>query len=459
MLLKKVRASIERYGMFVQGDRVVVAVSGGVDSVVLLDVLGAVAAEYGLALHVAHLDHGLREASARDARFVAEVCAARRLPVTCERVDVRAVARERRLGLEEAGHVVRRDFLERVADRVGAQRIAVGHTLDDRAETLLFHLVRGAGPSGLVGIRPVSGRVVRPLIGVSRDEVLEYARKTTLTWREDETNEDLRFARNLLRHRVLPLLEELNPRLVEGLGRTGELLREQEEALEALLDGPWGAIVLAEAPDALRLDRRKLSALPRALCALLLRRAVAVARGGLEGITHEHLRALRDLAAASGHGELRLPGLVVRADAEGLAFGAEAARSEGTITETPVDLGVTPIPDLRIRLSLALRPWDGATPMPSDRDVGFADAQRIRFPLVLRGRRPGDRFSPLGLSGNKRLKDFLIDEKIPYYDRETLPLLCDRERIVWVVGVRLSDAVRVTPQTRQVLVMRREAMP
>lgn len=443
--------------MLAEGDRVLVAVSGGVDSVVLLDVLDTLASEYGLTLHVAHLDHGLRDASRDDARFVQKLCAARGLPITCERIDVRTAARERGLGLEEAGHVLRRDYLARVADGIGASRIAVGHTLNDRAETLLFHLVRGAGPTGLVGIRPVSGRIMRPLIEVSREEVLGHARSAGLVWREDVTNADPAFSRNFLRHRVLPLLEELNPRLIEGLGRTAELVREEEAALELLLDGPWERVFLAESPGAVRLHRGRLARLPETVGGLLLRRAVARVRGDLRGITYEHLQGLRGLAASSGHGELSLPGLVARGDGEDLVLGAEAP-AEPELPETPVELGVTPVPALGIRLSLALRPWDGTAPADGGRDVELADAQRIRFPLVLRARRPGDRFSPLGLAADKRLKDFLIDEKVPYYERETLPLLCDCERIVWVVGVRLSEAVRVTPQTRQVLVMRKEGI-
>jgi tRNA(Ile)-lysidine synthase len=458
MLLEKVRTTIERHGMLSQGDRVLVAVSGGVDSVVLLDALDRLRADYELALHVAHLDHGLRAASGDDARFVRGLCAARGVPVTCERIDVGAAARERGVGVEEAGHTVRSAFLNEIADRIGANRIALGHTLNDRAETVLFHLVRGAGPAGLVGIRPVSGRVVRPLIEASRDEILGHAREASLAWHEDPTNADPSFSRNFLRHRVLPLLEQMNPRAIDAVGRTARLMQEEEAALGALLDAPWEQVLLDAVPGAVRLRRDRLSRLPGAIQGLLLRRGLLRARGGLQGITYDHLQALRRLAAESGHGRLTLPGLAAHVDAETLVLG-DAFPGADAIPATPVDLGVTAVPALGVRLELELRPWDGSVPVDRGSDVELADADRVRFPLVLRGRRPGDRFSPLGLDGHKRLKDFLIDEKVPYYDRETLPLLCDRERIVWVVGVRLSEAVRVTPQTRQVLVMRKDVLP
>ena len=462
MLRKKVGETIARYSMVSAGETILVAVSGGVDSVTLLEVLHGLAPELGVQLVIAHLDHGLRgDESSGDARFVLDVGQRNRIRVVAERADVRAHAAERRQTLEEAGREVRRAFLETTAREVGATRIALGHTQDDRAETILFHLIRGSGPSGLVGIRPVNPPYVRPLIETTRAEVTAFARDSGLAWREDRTNADLRFSRNRIRHELLPALERMNPRLAEALARAADLLAEEAAALDALLDRPWQQVLKEEAVGRVRLDRRAVARLPEAVQGPLLRRAVARARGDLQGIEKKHVDALRELVASPlAHAELALPGLAARAQGDELLV-APPQESAASLPPLPVGLGTTEAGEFGLSLELALEEWDGSTSFQQGkvRSSEIADADRIAFPLHLRSRRPGDRFRPLGMAEEKKLSDLLLDEHVPFYRRDRVPLLCDREKIVWVVGVRLSDAVRVCKSTRRVLLMRAEEAP
>ena len=459
MLLEKVKSTITHFGMLRRGDTILVAVSGGVDSVVLLDLLCRLVEEFSLKLVIAHLDHGLRrEDSGQDAQFVVSLAEGKDLPVIRERIDVRQVRQEKRLGLEEAGRLVRRRFLEETAREVSATRIALGHTLNDRVETLLFNLIRGAGPTGLVAIRPVSTPYIRPLIETKREEVLAFARAEGLSWREDRTNQDPSFSRNRIRHQVLPLLQQMNPRLLGALQRTADLLLEEDKALDVLLDRPWKDVISREETGSVMFRRDRLARLPRELQGLLMRRGISRARGSLQGIEKVHVDALRDLVTkVNGHGEAHLPDLTARIQGNELLLSAHREPSLAPY-ELPVELGRTELPHLGIALELSIMPWNGSQEFREGGAVELADANRVHFPLRVRSRREGDRFRPLGMGQEKRLKDFLIDDRVPFYDRSALPLLCDQSQIVWVIGVRLSDAVRVTEQTKRVLVMQSETL-
>ena len=455
MLLERVRATIDRHRMLGPGEAVLVAVSGGVDSVVLLDLLGQLGPDYGICLHVAHLDHGLRgAASTGDARFVERVAEERGLPLHASRLDPDALAEHRRHGAEGAAREARLAFLLHVAAEVGAERIALGHTADDQAETVLHRLARGTGITGLRGIRPVRPPFIRPLIDATRDEILAYARERGIVWRDDASNADVSFARNRIRHRVLPELEAINPRAVEAICRGSIYAAEAEEASRFLVATLWEAACSEEGDERLALRRGALSLYPRSVQKLLLREGARRVRGSLTGIEHDHVEAaVRLIAGGPARGELSLPGLHVRVQNDELLLTrrAEAPLEPWTF---PIDLGETEIPEPPVTLELAIVEDEPPQRIPSDRWTEWADADRVAFPLELRSRREGDRFAPFGLGTSVKLKDFLINERVPYFDRGRLPLLCDREKIVWIVGVRLSDEVRVTDATRRYLSMR-----
>lgn len=454
MLLERVRATIEMHRMLRNGEPTLVAVSGGLDSVVLLDVLHRLASEYQTALHVAHLDHGLRgSTSADDARFVERLAEERRLPIHASRLKPGALGAHSGLGREGAARAARYAFYESVASEIGEARIALGHTATDQAETILHRLARGTGAAGLRGIPAVRAPYIRPLIRATQDEILAYAKDRALIWREDSTNVDATFARNRLRHRVLPELEAINPRAVEAIGRASALVGELDEVGRFLVSTLWDDLLFEEGADRLTLQRDALTSCPAAVQRLVLREAVRRVRGDLLGIEYDHVEsALRLISPDASHGELALPGLHIRVQSDEVLF----ARCAGAPTEPwafPIDIGRTEIPEPPIGLELSIVDSGSPKTDPADRWTELADADRIVWPLELRSRRNGDRFAPFGLGERIKLKDFLISERVPYFDRGRLPLLCDREKIVWVVGVRLSDEVRVTEATQRFLLM------
>jgi len=455
MLLNGVRTTIERHQMIDRGDRVIIAVSGGVDSIVLLHLLHDLAPELGCELVVAHLDHGLRASSGDDARFVAQAAAVLDLPCILERVDVAALAVERRQGVEEAGREARLLFLRRVADERSAARIALGHTADDQAETILYRLARGAGARGLRGMEPVSGRVIRPLLSLSRAEVRRLASERGLLWREDESNADLRFARNRIRERVLPELELAHPGAVRAIARTAAVGREAVELEEYVVEQVWNTVCERENAGTIRLRRSELVALPGAVQAVVLREAMRRARGSLRGLARVHVAAMARLAGSSaGRSRLNLPQLRVTAVPEAIEI-SSASESAWGAWSVDLSLGWTalPSPCLEVEVSVRAR-GEGELPHTESPWTEVADADSVRFPLTARSRRSGDRFEPLGMGRDVRLASFLINARVPVDRRDRLALVCDREKIVWVAGVRLSDAVRLRDSTQRVLVLR-----
>jgi len=459
MLLSRVRATIERYDLIKPGDKILVAVSGGADSVVLLEILCLLTQENRLELVIAHLNHDLRGIEAEaDAQFVASLGRKKKIRVESALIDVRAVSEEKGVGIEEAGRMVRQRFLAKTARVVGARVIALGHTRNDRVETLLFNLIRGAGPTGLQGIRPANKPYIRPLINASREEVLTFARDRGLAWREDRTNKDTTYSRNWIRREVLPLLEQHNPRVVAALGRTADLIMEEQEALGMLLDRPWKEVLMSEKEGELTFFRSELAGFSPSIRALLVRRGIASLRGDLQDIERSHIESLCRLVSSShAHGEVNLPGINARVQGDELSLSTQPPKMLPPY-EFPLELGKTELPSLEISVTLSIERRDEAQVSSTDQTVEVADAACVRFPLYLRSRRSGDRFCPFGMKEEKKLKNFLIDEHIPFYERSRLPLLCDKEKILWVVGVRLSNAARVSSETDKVLIMRVERL-
>ncbi len=453
MLPQAVARQVDAAGL--SGATLVAAVSGGPDSLALLHALHCLADSYALSLHVAHVDHGLRPSSGQDAEFVREHAEALGLPCTVVAVDV--PRRGDGSFSESAARDARYRALVRVAEVEGAAAIATGHTLDDQAETVLLHAVRGSGLAGLRAMSvlsdaPVDGspsRIFRPLLGVRRSETLAYCRELGLSPLEDETNSDARIPRNLLRLEVMPLLQRLNPHAAGALVRLAANAGNAQDFLDAALDAEWPSLAVAS-EGAVALDREGLRVLHPALQALAVRRAcdeVGVA-ATLDAV---HVETTMRLAEGPAGREVPLPG-GVRAE----------ARRDTLVFHAP---GAPPLPPLEGEHALfvpgvsAVRGWRVETllvPMPSALEslpfTAFLDADALGGELSLRARRPGDRIQPLGMAeGSRKLQDYLVDAHVPRRERDAVPLLVSPRGVAWVVGHAIAHWARVTPDTVSVL--------
>jgi tRNA(Ile)-lysidine synthase len=457
--LDRIRETIRRHGMLIGGETVVVAVSGGPDSTALVHAMTALAREMRWSLQVAHLDHGLRREAADDAAFVATMSQALGLEYRAESADARSRATREGLSVEDAARRLRYEFLTRIAKDVGATAIATGHTLDDQAETVLLRLLRGSGLDGLAGIPPVRQsdgiRVVRPLLEVTRDEVLAYLNEIGAGWREDSTNQNREILRNRIRLVLLPALEGYNRDVRRTLARVAALLRDEAEVLRSLA-APGIAETLSGDSGSVRVSRASFARLPAALQRRALRAAVERVRGNLRGVRFVHIEGARQLVLDGEVGAwLPLPGGV---RVTRVSEGAEVA--VGVPARTP-SLYRLSVPGDVVALDFGLHV--SADTVAGDRlhaevmqnhmplTTLMMDADVISGGLVIRGPKPGDRFAPLGMGGRtKAIADYLRDEGVPRHRRPLTPILATAEDvIVWVVGMRASEIGRISGATKR----------
>jgi len=449
--------------------KLVAAVSGGADSVCLLHILSELRGELGISLHAAHLNHLLRgEDSEADARYVAELCRRMDIPCTVEQYDVKAYQSQRRLSPEEAAREVRYAFLARVAEENGTDRVAVGHTENDQVETILMHLVRGTGTKGLRGLQPASlwqlhGKrvtVIRPLLTVSRKETEEYCLQNQLTTRLDASNLSLSPLRNRVRHQLLPLLRGYNPLAGQALLRTARIVAEDIAFLETEAAVLWDKIATMR-ENTIILDTEKFRNTPSAMQRYLLRLSIEKLLGDLKDIEERHIEELLEALDKQAGKRITLPG--------GLVFSVEygryllgfdpAALSPFPVLEEEVPLkvpGETSINGWKINTVVVDR-----TQMPENRDnfTAFFNLDATGGRITVRARRNGDRFQPLGMEFTKKLKEFMIDSKIPSAWRDRVPLVCSPRHILWVAGWRIDERAKVTDSTREVLRISFEKIP
>ena len=430
--------------MLAGGETVLVAVSGGADSVALLHLLHELAPVWRLTLHVLHVDHGLRPDSAADGRFVRELGERLRVPVAVERVHVGPGS------VEAAARAARYAALEAAAARVGAARIALGHTLDDQAETVLMRVLEGAGVRGLAAIPPVRGRIIRPLLDIRRAALRDMLAAEGLDWVEDPSNRDPKFLRNRIRHELLPLLAAAySPDVVESLARVARVARETVNALDRTATLELDRLAIPDAY-ALVLPRAALGALPAPVAAEVLRQAAARlgSRAPLRAWAHRGLR--RVLAETPPRRPFRLGGVSVEVSGDRIRVGARPAPAlTPRVLEVP---GRVELPESGCVLEARIVPAADYV-LPRVTDVVAFDAAGVPRRLVIRARRRGDRLVAFG-GGERRLKSLLIDAAVPRWDRNRLPLVEADGQILWVVGLRRAAAAPITPQTREVVEIR-----
>jgi len=428
--------NVRRRGLLAPGERVLVAVSGGADSVALLVLLQRNARTLGVEVAAAHLDHRMRPESGDDAEFVRSLCADLGIPLHIGTRDIPKLSRLWKEGLEASARRARREFLLETATALGCAKVALGHHRGDQAETLLHRLLRGSGSSGLCAMQPWSPPFIRPLLPFTREQLQELLAEHGRSFIEDASNRDPRFTRNRIRHQLLPLLESFNPRIEEHLFCLSERFSEEEAFWREREDEALKAVLLDHA-DGLSLSRELLLGLHPALLSRVLRRALAEARGDLRGISSCHLRAVRSLAESGRpQGELVLPGAWVGRRYERLWLRRERPQEGGRVPLEISGPGRYPLADGgELQVSVENGPGEEAAL------IAEFDGLFIDFPLQWRPFSAGDRFHPEGAPGGKKLKSFFIDQKIELEKRRSFWLLA-KDEILWVAGVRRCHAYR-----------------
>ncbi len=444
-----------------KGDHVLVAVSGGPDSVALLDILIRLKDDLELLqLTVAHFDHRLRGSeSDADREFVEELARSFEVPFLCGTADVRSFAAEHGISIEMAARACRHSFLRNAALESRAGKIALGHNLNDQAEEVLMRLLRGSGPAGLRGMLPAAAEgIIRPLLFATRAEITGYLVERRLAYREDSSNFEPFCQRNALRLRVFPVLEEaFHPEVARTIARYADLAADEEDwwglQVKAALDR---CVRPAESGEAL--DLGELRGLHPALLRRVLRCVVERVRGGLGGIHLAHIEPLFAMALRVMPGRrIHLPGGVEALQRGGNLLVRPREANEATVAprdalEMPVP-GVYRLGGFLFEIELMERPVHAGS-AARDPYRAFMDAGKVRWPLCIRFWKPGDRFRPLGMKGSKKLQDFFTDSGVPREQRSKIPILCDRDKICWIAGLRLDERVKTGPDTLEVVSVR-----
>lgn len=450
-MLSRVERFIRENDMLPQGCSVLSGVSGGADSVALLHVLQGLREKLGFVLEAAHFNHGIRAEAGEDEAFVSELCRTLGVPLHIGRADVPAIAGERLVSLEVAARDARHAFFREVMAEGHIDRLALAHHMDDQAETVLLRLIRGSGAEGLGAMAPVeTSRIIRPFLCVGREEIRAWCGENGFVWREDASNADSSIPRNFVRNELMPQIRErLNPQATAALCRAAELLRRDEAFLAAMAEDavrdagarPGGGVALAAA---------QLSGLPGALKSralrLLLKRAGLTRDVGLVNI--DDVAALledgmtgRRIDLDGGYAALREAEVLVIVPC--LPAGPEYACARLSVPgETRAAGGV-----------FVCELLEGVPPdlKEHSRFVQYFDADRFPGDAVARGRLPGDRFRPLGAPGGRKFKEFLIDRKVPRWERDAIPVLAAGPEVLWAVGLAVSEGAKVMRETRSVL--------
>jgi len=485
-LESKVINFIQRYSLISPEEIVVVGVSGGADSVCLLHVLAKWRQGPGIKLHVAHLNHQLRGVeSEADAKYVSDLAGSLGVPITIDSQDVAAYRIERNFSLEEAGRELRYAFLARVAGEVGANRIAIGHTRDDQVETILMHILRGTGVTGLCGLAPCSPMaydkqgmslrakrrsllVIRPLLDITREETTNYCQEQQLDPRIDSSNRSLSFFRNRLRLQLLPLLRQYNPSIDQALLRLADIAKEDNAFIEQQASGLWDEVARQE-NNAIYFDKKQIAGLPIALQRQLLRAAVTKLAGDTRDIEASHIEMARSLLNKPASKKVSLPhSFVCQVGYDEIVIASTAKQSQippcpfpPLPGEVPLKVpGKTVFPGWKVIASIVRERVDSLSSrsVPSTSEgtrqsnlVADFDLHKTGAELFVRQRQPGDKFQPLGMSMPKKLYEFMVDARIPRSWRGRIPIVCSPQQIIWVVGWRIDDRVKTTEDSKEIL--------
>ncbi len=483
-MVKKVTEYMHKFHMLEKGDTVIVGVSGGADSVCLISVLSELKDSMALTLVCAHVNHMFRETALRDEQYVQELCARLEIPCHVKRVDVKALAEEAKMSFEEAGRKVRYSFFEELKEEYGEAKIAVAHNKGDCAETMLFHLFRGSHLKGLGGISPVNGCVIRPLLDVERDEIEAYLQAKGIAWQTDETNASTEYARNYIRHEILPAADKLCTGVERRLAETASALRETEdymeertkEAMIQYCESRDGGIYISEA-----LTTKEHTV----IVSRVLYRALEQISGVAKDLGKVHVQDLRGLIDLQLGRQISLPGGVVAYRSAGgilvrkesnvmtvqggcmtdvhqnvevatdsrASVAAGVSTAIGLLSNKDLEAGevvqfeLEGLGNVRARILINYELKN----IPQKTYTKWFDYDKIIKCAVFRKRMEGDYLTINEEGGRKKLKEYFIQEKIPSYKRDEIWILADDQHIIWVPGFRMSTFYKITEKTERVL--------
>ena len=453
-LLKKAKRIIKKHSMLAQKERVLIGLSGGPDSVCLLHVLHKLKDDFKLDLHALYIDHSLRpDEVPAEIRFCEILCENLTVPFITKSIDVKSYAQSQGMNRQEAARALRYMVFEETAYKINAHRIALGHTADDQAETLLMRLFRGSGPTGLSAIPPIRGIIIRPLIEIERAEIERFLEGEKIDFIVDSSNLKKDYLRNKIRSSLIPMIKEYNPAIIDTLSRTAAIFREENKYLEIIVVRTMMRLVSRKTDSRIEFFLSPVEVMDKVILRRVLRKAIEETKG-LRGISFTHIEDIIELIKSGKAGDrIYLP------------RGIRAIKKYSTFvltSEPPVKLNtyVFEVPGevvlkeagMSIKAYIVEKDAEHKIDEPGLWTAyGSFDADQLTFPLMVRPRKTGDFFCPFGFGRRKKLQDFFVDEKVPRDERDKIPLIISGDDIIWVAGHRGDERFRVKEETKRVL--------
>jgi tRNA(Ile)-lysidine synthase len=460
ILINKVIDAIEENEMLQDGDKVVVGVSGGPDSMCLLHVLLKLRDRFSLELIAAHVNHGLRGKDADDdARYVEEFCRTNDVEFRFIKEDIHKISAERNVSDETAGREIRYEFFERLKLENDADKIAIAHNLNDQAETVMMRIMRGTGLEGLVGIKPVrDGVYIRPLLTCARAEIEDYCSRNGISPRIDKTNFESIYARNKIRLELIPYIEKnFNTDIINVLNRLAKSAKVDSEYLEQEIEKKYKKYCKYKETKVIITKEAFLE--HEAVLTRLIRMGFAQVLGNLRNFERMHIYQVIELQRNVTGKKLMLPNGVTAFNNYGdISIYIKGEPHEAAYKTTGVlklRMGINELKELGLRVMVEQYPAEEVCP-EKDESIKCFDSSKVNGDITLRFRKPGDKFNPLGMSGSKKLKDIFIDMKVPQDKRDKTPLICFGDNIAWIVGYKTSDGSKIDKSTKTIIKIRVE---
>ena len=454
---EKVLKTIKEYDLIEDGDQIVIGLSGGPDSMALLYVLLDIKKEMDFNLHIAHVNHGVRGREAlEDEKFVESLAEELSLPYYSKTVNMDEYAKKEGLSSEEAGRKLRYGFFREILSKVGKGKIAVAHNKNDQAETLLMRFFRGTGIDGLRGMEYINEDIIRPILGIKRNEIEKYLLDRNIKSRLDKTNLETIYNRNKIRLELIPYIEKnYNPNIINTLWRTSKVVSTDSEFLEEYTRKAYNKLVKKKTIHSIILNGELFLEEHKSIQQRLVRNCILDINGNLQGFTEKHISDVLKLFLERGTGKSidLIYNIIAKTSYEDFIIEKkEEANNKDFLYKIEIE-GTTYVDEFDYKLKTKVIDVKKANINKRDRFIKCFDYDKIIGSLYIRNRKNGDRFTPYGMKGSKKIKDYFIDEKVPKDERDKIPLIIDEENILWVVGYRSSDLYKVTADTKNILVI------
>ncbi|QZY54724.1 tRNA lysidine(34) synthetase TilS [Crassaminicella profunda] len=457
-MLKKFLKTVKKHNMFKKGDGIIIGVSGGPDSMALLHLLYRIREEYELNLYVVHLNHQFRGKEANeDAEYVRRFCENIGVEAFIFSENVTLYSKKKGITFEEAGREIRYGLFNEIMKKKNANKIAVAQNMDDQAETVLMRLMRGTGLEGLSAIDYVrDGKIIRPVLDITRVEIEAYCHRHDLNPRIDKTNLEAVYTRNRIRLELIPYIEKhFNRNIKQVLSRTTNLIREDKDFVNIAVEKVYNRIV-EKVNLEVKIHKEAFEEHHSAIKKRILRKAILEIQGDLKDVQNKHIEKVLNLIKhGQVGGSIDLPrDLYAVLDYNHIVIRKGKRKIERNDFEYNINIGETlNIKELDAILEAVVMEHKELENLSKEKNKKYFDFDKIKNKMILRNRKNGDRFTPFGMEGSKKLKDFFIDEKISREERNQIPLVCDGEKIIWVIGHRMSEKYKVQKDTKMVLVL------